>query len=150
MNFVYLCQDFTSVAALVDLAALRDEVAKNGGDPSTVDSLCPADLVVDNFAQVKQPFKLRISLKKPLLTKYFELYTNCNQISLFRLISATSSRPSRSTKENINSCSQPLPHQIRPLHQTLGWRGVSSSFQWHPLPLFKPRHHLQHCLVGYT
>ena len=45
-------QDFTSVAALVDLAALRDEVANSGGDPSTVDSLCPADLVVDNFAQV--------------------------------------------------------------------------------------------------
>ena len=45
-------QDFTSVAALVDLAALRDEMANSGGDPSTVDSLCPADLVVDNFAQV--------------------------------------------------------------------------------------------------
>ena len=40
------------MAALVDLASLRDEVASNGGDPSTVDSLCPADLVVDNFAQV--------------------------------------------------------------------------------------------------
>ena len=40
------------MAALVDLASLRDEVARSGGDPSTVDSLCPADLVVDNFAQV--------------------------------------------------------------------------------------------------
>ena len=40
------------MAALVDLASLRDEVVSSGGDPSTVDSLCPADLVVDNFAQV--------------------------------------------------------------------------------------------------
>ena len=56
-NFLFhpgrvVLQDFTSVAALVDLAALRDEVAKDGGDSSKVDSLCPADLVVDIFAQV--------------------------------------------------------------------------------------------------
>ena len=54
-------QDFTSVAALVDLAALRDEVANSGGDPSTVDSLCPADLVVDNFAQVTAQWRGKIS-----------------------------------------------------------------------------------------
>ena len=45
-------QDFTGVAALVDLAALRDTVASEKGDPLKVDSQCPADLVVDNFVQV--------------------------------------------------------------------------------------------------
>ena len=44
-------QDFTGVAALVDLAALRDAVETNVDDLSSVDSQCPADLVVDNFAQ---------------------------------------------------------------------------------------------------
>ena len=46
-------QDFTGVAALVDLAALRDAVEAKVDDLSHVDCQCPADLVVDNFAQVK-------------------------------------------------------------------------------------------------
>ena len=46
-------QDFTGVAALVDLAALRDAVAEKDVDLSQVDSQCPADLVVDNFVQVR-------------------------------------------------------------------------------------------------
>ena len=45
-------QDFTGVAALVDLAALRDSVHTKVNDLSIVDCQCPADLVVDNFAQV--------------------------------------------------------------------------------------------------
>ena len=45
-------QDFTGVAALVDLAALRDAVETKVEDLSKVDCQCPADLVVDNFAQV--------------------------------------------------------------------------------------------------
>ena len=46
-------QDFTGVAALVDLAALRDAVHTKVEDLSRVDCQCPADLVVDNFAQVR-------------------------------------------------------------------------------------------------
>lgn len=45
-------QDFTGVAALVDLAALRDAVDTKIDDLSQVDSQCPADLVVDNYVQV--------------------------------------------------------------------------------------------------
>ena len=45
-------QDFTGVAALVDLAALRDAVHLKVDNLSKVDCQCPADLVVDNFAQV--------------------------------------------------------------------------------------------------
>ena len=45
-------QDFTGVAALVDLAALRDAVHSKVDNLSKVDCQCPADLVVDNFAQV--------------------------------------------------------------------------------------------------
>ena len=48
-------QDFTGVAALVDLAALRDAVETKVDDLSQVDCKCPTDLVVDNFAQVRPP-----------------------------------------------------------------------------------------------
>jgi aconitate hydratase len=41
-------QDFTGVAALDDLAAMRDAVAKNGHDPKSIDAKCPADLVIDH------------------------------------------------------------------------------------------------------
>ena len=49
-------QDFTGVAALVDLASMRDVIASKPSsedlDPSIVDSKCPADLVVDHAVQV--------------------------------------------------------------------------------------------------
>ena len=50
-------QDFTGVAALVDLASMRDVIASKtssseDSDPSIVDSKCPADLVVDHAVQV--------------------------------------------------------------------------------------------------
>ena len=47
-----LLQDFTGVPALIDLASLRDVIEKRGGDPAQVDSLCPADLVVDHTVQL--------------------------------------------------------------------------------------------------
>ncbi|HEY8548201.1 MAG TPA: aconitase family protein, partial [Acidimicrobiales bacterium] len=47
-----LMQDFTGVPAVVDLAALRDAVAERGGDPSGLDPLIPADLVIDHSVQV--------------------------------------------------------------------------------------------------
>jgi len=47
-----LLQDFTGVPALVDLAALRDAVARLGADPSNVDPLIPVELVIDHSVQV--------------------------------------------------------------------------------------------------
>jgi aconitate hydratase len=43
-----LLQDFTGVPAIVDLAAMRDAMAEIGGDPSKVNPLMPADLVIDH------------------------------------------------------------------------------------------------------
>ncbi len=37
---------------VVDLAALRDAVARLGGNPSSVNPLCPVDLVIDHSVQV--------------------------------------------------------------------------------------------------
>src|SRR5579885_2538075 len=47
-----LLQDLTGVPALVDLAAMRDAVAELGGDPSRVNPLIPAELVIDHSVQV--------------------------------------------------------------------------------------------------
>lgn len=47
-----ILQDFTGVPLLVDLAAMRDAVAAQGKDPSTIEPLVPVDLVVDHSVQV--------------------------------------------------------------------------------------------------
>ncbi|MFX1556914.1 MAG: aconitate hydratase AcnA, partial [Promethearchaeota archaeon] len=47
-----LLQDFTGVPAMVDLAALRSALAKKGGDPSEINPVIPADLVIDHSIQV--------------------------------------------------------------------------------------------------
>ncbi|MBI3941484.1 MAG: aconitate hydratase AcnA [Chloroflexi bacterium] len=47
-----LMQDFTGVACVVDLAALRDAMARLGGDPARINPLLPAELVIDHSVQV--------------------------------------------------------------------------------------------------
>ncbi|WP_191083027.1 aconitate hydratase AcnA [Roseococcus microcysteis] len=47
-----LLQDFTGVPAVVDLAAMRDALAKLGGDPRKVNPLVPVDLVIDHSVMV--------------------------------------------------------------------------------------------------
>ena len=47
-----LLQDFTGVPAVVDLAAMRDAMAEIGGDPTKIEPLVPADLVIDHSVQV--------------------------------------------------------------------------------------------------
>jgi aconitate hydratase len=47
-----LLQDFTGVPAVVDLAAMRDAVARVGGDPKQINPQIPVDLVIDHSVQV--------------------------------------------------------------------------------------------------
>ncbi|MDF1580010.1 MAG: aconitate hydratase AcnA [Desulfuromonadales bacterium] len=47
-----LMQDFTGVPAVVDLAAMRDAVARGGGDPQQVNPQVPVDLVIDHSVMV--------------------------------------------------------------------------------------------------
>ncbi|PAU63712.1 aconitate hydratase 1 [Pseudomonas sp. PIC25] len=47
-----LMQDFTGVPAVVDLAAMRDAVAKAGADPQRINPLSPVDLVIDHSVMV--------------------------------------------------------------------------------------------------
>ncbi len=47
-----LMQDFTGVPAVVDLAAMRDAIARMGGDAAQINPLVPAELVIDHSVQV--------------------------------------------------------------------------------------------------
>jgi aconitate hydratase len=47
-----LLQDFTGVPAIVDLAAMRDAMSRFSGDPSLINPLQPAQLVIDHSVQV--------------------------------------------------------------------------------------------------
>jgi len=63
-----LLQDFTGVPAVVDLAAMRDAMKKLSGDPSLINPLQPAELVIDHSVQVDefgtpQSFQLNAELE---------------------------------------------------------------------------------------
>ena len=47
-----LLQDFTGVPAVVDLAALRSAMARNGADPAEINPRVPVNLVIDHSVQV--------------------------------------------------------------------------------------------------
>ncbi|MCS0542716.1 aconitase family protein, partial [Aeromonas veronii] len=49
-----LLHDTTGLPLLVDLAAMREAVSRNGGDPSIVNPTIPVDLVVDHSVTVEQ------------------------------------------------------------------------------------------------
>ena len=43
-----IMQDFTGVPCVVDLATMREAMADMGGDPSKINPLAPAELVIDH------------------------------------------------------------------------------------------------------
>ena len=47
-----LLQDFTGVPAVVDLAAMRDAMARQGGDPASINPRVPVHLIIDHSVQV--------------------------------------------------------------------------------------------------
>src|SRR5579884_1685771 len=58
-----LLQDFTGVPAVVDLAALRQAMHEQGGDPKAINPQIPAELVIDHSIQVDE-FASRMAFEK--------------------------------------------------------------------------------------
>src|SRR3989440_7057262 len=58
-----LLQDFTGVPAFVDLAAMRDAMREQGGDPAKINPLIPAELVIDHSVQVDE-FASRLAIER--------------------------------------------------------------------------------------
>src|SRR5258708_32108198 len=73
-------QDFTGVPAIVDLAAMRDAMADLGGDPSKINPLVPAELVIDHSIQV-DVFGMRDAFKR---NAEFEFQRNRERYAFLR------------------------------------------------------------------
>jgi aconitate hydratase len=58
-----LLQDFTGVPCVVDLAAMRDAMRNQGGDPKRINPLIPAELVIDHSVQVDE-FASRLAIER--------------------------------------------------------------------------------------
>ena len=61
-------QDFTGVPCVVDLAAMRDAMARMKGDPDRINPVVPCDLVIDHSVQVDyygsdNAFRLNVQLE---------------------------------------------------------------------------------------
>jgi aconitate hydratase len=75
-----LLQDFTGVPAVVDLAAMRDALAKLGGDATKINPLQPVDLVIDHSVQVDE-YGSEASL---LINSNFEFQRNQERYAFLR------------------------------------------------------------------
>jgi aconitate hydratase len=47
-----LMQDFTGVPSIVDIASIRSEVYRKGGNPGLINPQVPVDLIIDHSVQV--------------------------------------------------------------------------------------------------
>jgi aconitate hydratase len=58
-----LLQDFTGVPCVVDLAAMRNAMRDQGGDPDKINPLIPVELVIDHSVQVDE-FASRLAIER--------------------------------------------------------------------------------------
>jgi aconitate hydratase len=58
-----LLQDFTGVPCVVDLAAMRDAMREQGGDPGRINPQIPVELVIDHSVQVDE-FASRLAIER--------------------------------------------------------------------------------------
>jgi len=58
-----LLQDFTGVPCVVDLAAMRDAMRDQGGNPNAINPLIPVELVIDHSVQVDE-FASRLAIER--------------------------------------------------------------------------------------
>ena len=64
-----IMQDFTGVPCIVDLATMREAIASLGGDPSRVNPLAPAELVIDHSV-IADTYGSRDSFEKNVDIEY--------------------------------------------------------------------------------
>ncbi len=77
-------QDFTGVPSVVDLAAMRDAMARMGGDPQRINPVVPCDLVIDHSVQVDyyssdQAVRLNVELEMERNRERYQLLKYAQQ-----------------------------------------------------------------------
>uniref|UniRef100_A0A672ILF9 aconitate hydratase n=1 Tax=Salarias fasciatus TaxID=181472 RepID=A0A672ILF9_SALFA len=78
-----LLQDFTGIPAMVDLAAMRDALAKHGVDPGLVNPKCPTDLIVDHLLQIDYS-KCDPAASAAVKNQEMELIRNKERLQFFK------------------------------------------------------------------
>ncbi|MCC5917829.1 MAG: aconitate hydratase AcnA [Cryomorphaceae bacterium] len=73
-----LMQDFTGVPAVVDIAAIRSEVARRGKEADSINPLIPVDLVIDHSVNVdffgtKDAYKKNVALEYERNSERYQL-----------------------------------------------------------------------------
>ncbi len=87
-----LMQDFTGVPAVADLAAMRDQVAKMGGDVQKINPLSTVDLVIDHSVMIdyfgsKNAFTQNVALEFERNAERYEfLRWGQNSFNNFRVV----------------------------------------------------------------
>uniref|UniRef100_A0A8C6NWH8 aconitate hydratase n=1 Tax=Nothobranchius furzeri TaxID=105023 RepID=A0A8C6NWH8_NOTFU len=77
-----ILQDFTGIPAMVDLAAMRDAVAKHGVDPALINPKCPTDLIVDHSFQID--FSKWSVTETALKNQEMELFRNKERLQFYK------------------------------------------------------------------
>lgn len=114
-----VCVD-SGIPAMVDLAAMRDAVAKHGVDPSLVNPKCPTDLVVDH--------SLQIDYSKWLVRVSLFAFDNATFLTVLLLHSAIQNTPNPGGGAGSNHSQNPSrPAPSRPLSRGSQCGGQQSS-----------------------
>ncbi len=113
-------QDFTGVPAVVDLAAMRDAMARAGGDPRTINPGVPCDLVIDHSVQVDyygtdQAFRQNVELEFQRNRERYQLLKFAQQtFDNFRVVP-----PGTGIVHQVNLEYLASTVQLREMHGTL-------------------------------
>uniref|UniRef100_A0A672IL53 aconitate hydratase n=1 Tax=Salarias fasciatus TaxID=181472 RepID=A0A672IL53_SALFA len=120
-----LLQDFTGIPAMVDLAAMRDALAKHGVDPGLVNPKCPTDLIVDHLLQIDYSkwfvsssfFFSNMTAKMPRTPVEGKVQRGACRKSACSDPAASAGRPSSSVQQIENT---PLlcPFHLKPVSET--------------------------------
>jgi aconitate hydratase len=110
-------QDFTGVPCVVDLVALRDAMARMGGDAARINPVVPCDLVIDHSVQVDhygtpEAFRQNVALEFERNTERYQLLKFAQRaFTDFRVVP-----PGTGIVHQVNLEYLAPVVQIRPLH----------------------------------
>ena len=131
-----LLQDFTGVPAVVDLAAMRDALARLGGDPQRINPLQPVDLVIDHSVQVDEygtdaAFLINTDLEfERNVERYVFLRWGQDAFKNFRVVPpGTVSLPHGWAQSNVNLLAGDGPAALEPLSGMARFNGIEVDVQ---------------------
>jgi Aconitase A len=99
-----LLQDFTGVPAVVDLAAMRNAMRDQGGEPDAINPQIPVELVIDHSVQVDE-FASRLAIERNVELEFERNHERYASSAGARAPSTTSASCRRTPASSIRSTS---------------------------------------------